>query len=102
MRRQFPAELSHKFLKFLRKSLIRDSTHKGGVKLCLRRLGMKSVTPLGALIGIGILGALLTALAVWLVGGPIWAIVLGYILGGMIYMVLGGIWLARIRNPPKD
>ena len=63
---------------------------------------MKSVTTLGALVGIGILGALLTALAVWLVGGPIWAIVLGYILGGMIYMILGGIWLSRLGDPPDD
>ena len=63
---------------------------------------MKSFTTLGALIGIGILGALLTALAVWLVGGPVWAVILGYVLGGMVYMILGGVWLARTRCNLKD
>ena len=65
-------------------------------------LGMKSITTLGALVGIGILGALLTALAVWVVGGPVWAVILGYIIGGMTYMVLGGLWIARSAPPPKD
>ena len=65
-------------------------------------LGMKSITTLGALVGIGILGALLTALAVWMVGGPVWAVILGYIIGGMTYMVLGVLWIARSAPPPKD
>jgi len=63
---------------------------------------MKTITTLGALIGIGILGALLTALAVWLVGGPVWAVILGYVLGGMVYMILGGVWVARTRPNLKD
>ena len=63
---------------------------------------MKTITTLGALIGIGILGALLTALAVWLVGGPVWAVILGYVLGGMVYMILGGVWVASTRPNLKD
>ena len=65
-------------------------------------MGVNSITTFGALIGIGILGALLTALAVWLVGGPVWAVILGYGLGGMVYMILGGVWIARRRPNLKD
>ncbi|KGL01315.1 hypothetical protein PM04_11170 [Thalassobacter sp. 16PALIMAR09] len=75
---------------------------KGVLSFACDDWGMKSITTLGALIGIGILGALLTALAVWLVGGPVWAVILGYVLGGMVYMILGGVWLARTRSNLKD
>jgi len=63
---------------------------------------VKNVTTLGALIGIGILGALLTAIAVWLLGGPFWAIALGYIIGGMIFTILAGLCVARSRKPPDE
>ena len=56
---------------------------------------MNILSPLGIVVGFGIFGAVLTALAVWLLGGPIWAVVLGYVLGGMAYTQMAGLWLAR-------
>ena len=56
---------------------------------------MNILSTLGIVVGFGIFGAVLTALAVWLLGGPIWAVVLGYVLGGMAYTLLAGLWLAR-------
>ena len=56
---------------------------------------MNILSHLGIVVGFGIFGAVLTALAVWLLGGPIWAVVLGYVLGGMAYTLLAGLWLAR-------
>lgn len=59
---------------------------------------MNILSPLGIVVGFGILGAVLTALAVWLMGSPVWAVVLGYVLGGMVYSLLTGVWLARQIN----
>ena len=57
---------------------------------------------LGPMLGIGIFGAFLSALAVWILDGPLWAMLAGYVIGGMVYTVLGAFWLPRSQQQASD
>jgi hypothetical protein len=57
---------------------------------------------LGPVLGIGVFGALLSALAAWGLGSPPSVVIAGYVLGGMIYTVLGALWLSRAHAAPSN
>lgn len=85
----------------MRGAFVKDLlTFAGDARLMTQR--MLPSSNIGPMLGIGILGAFLSALTIWLTGGPALAVIAGYVFGGMIYTVLGAVWLARVQLHPSN
>lgn len=55
---------------------------------------MTQSTPLAAILMAGFLGAITTALALWIQGAAWWALILGYGMGGAIAVLLITLFIA--------